>query len=88
MVQRNRKESDVGSITLPANPVHLTLCGSYAQKVFPGRGRAGVWAAAGAAAVWKLCGLHINPIYLLLAGTVFWVVVPLLAQGLGKIKKS
>ena len=68
--------------------IFLTLCGSYAQKVFPGRGRAGVWAAAGAAAGWKLCGLHINPIYLLLAGTVFWVVVPLLAQGLGKIKKS
>lgn len=66
----------------------LSLCGSYAQKIFPGLGRAGVWAAAGTAAVWRLCGLHINPNFLVLAGAVFWVGIPLLTQGLEKIKKS
>ena len=66
----------------------LTLSGLYTQKIFPGYGREGVWLASGGAALWKLCGLHIEPTFLLLAGTVFWVAAPLSAQGLGKIKKS
>lgn len=66
----------------------LTLCGTYAQKIFPGKDKTGVWVAAAAAAAEKLCGLHINPWILLMAGTVFWVAVPLLTQGLEKIKKS
>lgn len=66
----------------------LTLCGTYTKKIFSEQGRVGVWLAAVGAAGWKLCGLHIMPLYLLLAGAVFWVIIPLLAQGLGKEKKS
>lgn len=66
----------------------LSLCGSYGQKIFPGRGKEVVWLCTTGAASWNLCGLHIMPIFLLVMGTVFWVVIPLLTQGLGKIKKS
>lgn len=66
----------------------LTLCGTYAHNVFPEKGRQGLWLAAAAAAVGALCGLHIKPAILLLAGTIFWVIIPLLTQGLDKIKKS
>ena len=66
----------------------LTLAGSYLQGIFPGLGKAVPWIAAGAAGAWRLCGLHIPAWFLLMCGSVFWVVVPLLAQGLGKIKKS
>ena len=66
----------------------LTLCGSYGEKIFEGRGSIAVWICAAAAALWKLCGLHINGCVLFLTGTVFWVGIPLLTQGLEKIKKS
>ena len=66
----------------------LTLCGTYAEKISSGKGKAGVLLAAIAAAGSKLCGLHITDEYLLLTGTVFWVVIPLLTQGLGREKKS
>ena len=66
----------------------LTLCGGYTEKIFPGRSRGAVWIAAGAAVLWRLCGLHIEPIFLLIAGAIFWGLLPLLTQGLGKIKKS
>lgn len=48
----------------------------------------GVWLAALAAGVWLLCGLHISG--WILAGTcaVFWVLLPIAAQGIEKIKKS
>lgn len=66
----------------------LTICGVLAQKIFPGRGRAAVWLAAGTAAAIKLCGMHISAFVLLIVGTVFWVAIPVLTQGLGKRKKS
>ena len=66
----------------------LSLCGSYVQKIYPKLGGAPVWLCAAAAALWKLCGLHINAGFLLLTGAVFWVGIPLLTQGLEKIKKS
>jgi hypothetical protein len=66
----------------------LTLCGTYFQNIFSGGGRTGVWLSAVGGTVLKLCGLHINPMLLLMMGAVFWVAMPLLAQGLGKIKKS
>ena len=66
----------------------LTLCGGYAERIFSGRGRAGVWSGAVAAALWRLCGLHIWPVFLPVTGAIFWGVIPLLTQGLGKIKKS
>lgn len=66
----------------------LTLCGVYAQKTIPGAGKGGMWLSVTVAAAWKLCGLHIKPVFLLFTGAIFWVIVPLLTQGLGKIKKS
>jgi hypothetical protein len=68
--------------------VLLSLCGIYTEKIFSGKGREGVVLPAIGAALWKLCGLHIMPWYLLLAGAIFWVIIPFLAQGLGKEKKS
>lgn len=67
--------------------VLLTLCGSYFEKMAQGKGRAGVWLTVVGAAGWKLCGLHINPMHVLLAGAVFWVGKPLLTQGLDREKK-
>lgn len=66
----------------------LTVCGVLTQKIFPGRGRSGVWLAAAAAAGVLLCGLHIPAIFMTLVGAVFWVVVPLITQGLVSEKKS
>lgn len=66
----------------------LTLCGRYTEKIFPTKGRGGIWIASLAAVTGRLCGLHINPLYLVAVGTVFWVGLPLLTQGLDKIKKS
>lgn len=66
----------------------LSLCSSYVQSLFGGWDRSGVLLATVAAAGWKLCGLHIKPVFLLLTGAVFWVIIPILTQGLGKIKKS
>ena len=51
-------------------------------------GRVGVWAAAAGAAIWVLCGLHISGWILAMLWAVFWVGLPRIAQGLGKIKKS
>lgn len=66
----------------------LMICGSNLETIFCGKGRWSVWAIAAGAATWRLCGLHIEPGYLLIAGTVFWVALPVLTQGLDKEKKS
>lgn len=66
----------------------LTICGALIQKILTGWGKAGVWFAAVAAAGWMLCGLHIPGWILLLTGALFWVAIPVLAQGLEAIKKS
>lgn len=66
----------------------LTLCGVAAHKIFAGLGEGGVWLAAIAAAISRLCGLHIPGWIMLLSGTVFWVAMPLLTQGLDLRKKS
>lgn len=68
--------------------VLLTLCGSYFEKIAQGKGRAGVWLTAVSAVGWRLCGLHISPLFMIITGTVFWVGLPLLTQGLDKEKKS
>lgn len=70
------------------NSILLALCGEYLEKIFGKKGRWGVWAVAVGAGAWRLCGLHIEPIYLVIAGTVFWVVIPVWTQGLDKEKKS
>lgn len=66
----------------------LSCCGALTHKLFPGRGRYGVWIAAVFAAVIKLCGLHIWPWLPVFLGALFWVGFPLLAQGLEREKKS
>lgn len=66
----------------------LTLCAVLTNRILCGLGKAGIWIAAGGAALWMLCELHISGWILLAAGTVFWVTIPLLTQGLGKRKKS
>lgn len=66
----------------------LTQCGALTEKAFGRGGKAGVWLAAAATAIGCLCGLHISGWLLLGAGTVFWVFLPALPQGLGPEKKS
>lgn len=66
----------------------LCVCGKCVQRMFAGWGKTGVWLGALAAGGWMLCGLHISGRILLFGGALFWVAVPLLTQGLGKIKKS
>jgi hypothetical protein len=66
----------------------LSVCGQMVQYLFTSWGRAGVWVSALAAAGWMLCGLTILEWILLLGGALFWVIPPVFAQGLGRIKKS
>lgn len=65
----------------------LTQCGVLTEKMFGAGGKAGVWIAPVLAAGLALCGLHISGWILLAAGTVFWVLLPVLTQGLGSEKK-
>ena len=66
----------------------LTQCGVLTERIFDRGGKTGVWLAAAAAAVGCLCGLHISGWLLLGVGTVFWVFLPVLPQGLEPEKKS
>ena len=68
--------------------LYLTVCGTIFQSLFGRWGKAGLWICALAAAAWLLCGLHIPGWILLITGSVFWVALPVLTQGLEKIKKS
>lgn len=66
----------------------LSICGLCVQRLFAGWGRTGVWGSALAAGGWMLCGLHIPGWILLFGGALFWVAMPILTQGLERIKKS
>lgn len=66
----------------------LSICGLCVQRFFAGWGRTGVWLSTLASGGWMLCGLHIPGWILLLGGALFWVLMPILTQGLGRIKKS
>lgn len=66
----------------------LTACGALFQRFLEGWGKVGVWIGALSSAAWMLCGLHISEWFLLIAAAVFWVAMPILTQGLEKIKKS
>lgn len=66
----------------------LSVCSVLINKFLPLQSRVGVWVVAIGAAGLQLCGLHIRPSVLLIVGAVFWVGIPLLTQGLEKIKKS
>ena len=68
--------------------LYLTLCAYLAEKLRPGIGKLGSTAAALAAGIVLLCDLHIPGGILLILSAVFWVLLPLLAQGLVRKKKS
>lgn len=62
----------------------LTLAANAAKRW----AKPAILGAAGIPAGWMLCDLHISGGFLLLLVTIFWVVFPILAQGIEKIKKS
>lgn len=67
---------------------YLAMCAKLAEKLRPGSGKVGSVAASLIAAVFVLFNLHIPELILLVLGAVFWVLLPLLTQGLVIIKKS
>lgn len=68
--------------------LYLTLCAQLAETVRTEWGKWGSAAAAASAAAILLCDLHISGLLLLILTAVFWVLLPLLTQGVDKIKKS
>lgn len=66
----------------------LSICGLCVQRLFAGWGRTGVWVGALLSGGWMLCGLHIPGWILRFGGALFWGAMPVLTQGLGRIKKS
>ena len=66
----------------------LSLCGKMFELVCENKGKAGVWIGAVLSAVWVLCGLHIGGLIIAISAAVFWVVIPILTQGIDKQKKS
>lgn len=67
--------------------LYLSLCKQYSEMIHTGWGGKGSIAAALVVAVAVLCDLHIPGILLLILAAIFWVLVPLLTQGLDCKKK-
>lgn len=68
--------------------LYLSVIASHAETIFQGCGRGVIIIAAIVTAGWMLCGLHISAVVLTIIASVFWVVLPILAQGIVKRKKS
>ena len=66
----------------------LSIGGEVCHRLAAGWKKPGIWFAAILAAFWLLCGLHISGLIMAFACAVFWVIIPVLVQGIGKIKKS
>lgn len=66
----------------------LAVTASLTESEKPGWGRGSAWCVSILAAAWMLSGLHISGALAVLLCSVFWVAMPILAQGVGKIKKS
>ncbi|MBQ7346302.1 MAG: hypothetical protein IJW45_09635 [Oscillospiraceae bacterium] len=66
----------------------LSVCGRLAEELRKGWGRWGVVAGATGGAVWMLCDLSISMGVMAVLVTIFWVLLPLLEQGVGREKKS
>lgn len=66
----------------------LSVCGCLMDRFRKGSGRVGVYIGAVGSAVWMLCDLHISMVLLLVLVSIFWVLMPLLEQGVGQEKKS
>lgn len=67
--------------------VLLSVCAGLVEAVKPNWNRKALWGAALLAGAGVLCNLHISWVILAVLATVFWVVFPLLTQGLGRQKK-
>lgn len=68
--------------------MYLSLCAQLANCFHAGYGKWGSLTAAVLAAAFLLCDLHIPGWVLLILVSVFWVLVPIITQGLGLKKKS
>lgn len=68
--------------------LYFTICGKLFERICRGWGRIGVFAGAAFSALWLLCNLHIPKGILAILVAVFWVAVPLMTQGVERIKKS
>ena len=66
----------------------LALCGKLFACIYEDKGRAGVWIGAVLSSLWLLCGMHIGDLIIAILAAVFWVVLPILTQGIDKQKKS
>ena len=64
----------------------LTICGGAGERT-TGEGKTFVIAGAVGVAIWMLCEMHIDVEILAVLTAVFWVLVPILTQGLDRIKK-
>ena len=68
--------------------LYLSLCAKWAEGIRCGWGRPGMIAAALVSAGSLLSGLSVPPLLLLILAAVFWVLLPLCARGINRIKKS
>lgn len=66
----------------------LTCAGNCAARIQKDFGSVGVICGVAVAAVWTLCKVNISPWWIVLGCTIFWVVVPLLAQIVPRAKKD
>ena len=65
----------------------LSTAAAHAERIKTQWGKPGLWGTAGLAALGMLCKLHISWWIALILATVFWVVIPILTQGLVDEKK-
>lgn len=66
----------------------LVLCAQSAGRIHERAARPAVYLAAAMSAGYMLLKTPISETFLLILGAVFWVVLPLLTQGIEKLKKS
>ncbi len=65
----------------------LSCIGSQSQKISAGNGAIGIWISAVLAMGIFLANLHMEPTFLAAGSVIFWVLIPLLSQGIGVAKK-
>ena len=66
----------------------LSAAAAWAEIVHPQMGKIGMYLAAVVSVGGVLCNLHISFWILAILATVFWVILPILTQGLVQEKKS
>lgn len=65
----------------------LSMAAGSAEAVRPTASHLGLWSAGAVATVGVLCNLHISWWIMAILASVFWVAMPLLTQGLVRLKK-